>query len=263
VLRRIADRRRRQQEHRLAAVKTRDPLQAPHHVGEVRAEHAAVHVQLVDHHVAQLGEEARPVGVVREDPGVQHVGVGQQHRAALARGPARVDRRVAVIGDRAALQAGFAQQRAQRGFLIARQRLGRKEVERARRRILRQRLEHGQVVTKALARRGRRGDHHVAAGQRVRAGVALMRVQLANAARRERILDARREARRDRHERGRPRGQALVQGDVAEHAAARLPLIEDGRQPAGDGPGLLGLGAEALGRGRAGGRIDRHGALYG
>jgi hypothetical protein len=64
-----------------AAVEARDAHEAPHHVGQVRAEHAAVGVQLVHHHVAQVGEEARPVGVVRQDAGVQHVRVGDEHAA--------------------------------------------------------------------------------------------------------------------------------------------------------------------------------------
>jgi hypothetical protein len=40
------------------------------------AEDAAVDMQLVDHHVAQVGKERRPAGVVGQDTLVQHVRVG-------------------------------------------------------------------------------------------------------------------------------------------------------------------------------------------
>ena len=43
------------------AVEARDAAEAAKHVGDVRAEDAAVRVQLVDDHVAQLLERARPV----------------------------------------------------------------------------------------------------------------------------------------------------------------------------------------------------------
>jgi hypothetical protein len=65
-------------------------IEAADHVGEVRAEDTAVGVELVDDDVAQVGEEARPARVVREDARVEHVGVGDEHAAALAGGAAGV-----------------------------------------------------------------------------------------------------------------------------------------------------------------------------
>ena len=44
----------------LGAVDARDPAQAAQHVGDVRAEHAAVGVGLVDDHPAEVGEEVAP-----------------------------------------------------------------------------------------------------------------------------------------------------------------------------------------------------------
>ena len=43
----------------------------------MRAEDAAVDVRLVDHHDREVGEEVGPRGVVREDPEVEHVGIGE------------------------------------------------------------------------------------------------------------------------------------------------------------------------------------------
>ncbi len=61
------------------------------HVGDVRAEHAAVCVHLVDDHVFQVLEELRPLGVVGEDALVQHVGIGDDDipvvRTALRASP--------------------------------------------------------------------------------------------------------------------------------------------------------------------------------
>ena len=99
-LARVRDRGRREQEPRRGAVHLADPAQPPQDVGHVRAEHAAVHVRLVDDDHGEVGEEVSPGRVVREDPEVQHVGVGEdqvgpppQRRALLARCVAVVDRR--------------------------------------------------------------------------------------------------------------------------------------------------------------------------
>ena len=48
----------------------------------MRAEHAAVGVQFVDHHVAQVLEELRPFGVVGQNALMQHVGIRYHNVAA-------------------------------------------------------------------------------------------------------------------------------------------------------------------------------------
>ncbi len=78
-LARVGDRRRREQEARGGAVQLADPPQPPQHVGDVRAEDAAVDVGLVDHDHREVLEEVAPGGVVGQDPEVQHVRVGQDH----------------------------------------------------------------------------------------------------------------------------------------------------------------------------------------
>ena len=59
------------------AVVRADAAQASQQVGDVGAEDAAQHVQLVDHDVAQAHEEGGPARVVRQDAVVQHLGVGE------------------------------------------------------------------------------------------------------------------------------------------------------------------------------------------
>ena len=88
---RVGDRRGGQQEARLGAVGGGDPAQAAQHVGDVRAEHAAVDVRLVDHDDGEVGEQVGPGAVVGQDADVQHVGVGQ-HDVGAACGSPRAPR---------------------------------------------------------------------------------------------------------------------------------------------------------------------------
>ena len=79
------------------AVERGNAAQAAQHVGQVRAEDAAVGMQLVDHHEAQRAQEARPLGVIGQDAGVQHVGIGDHqttlrtHRGAQRAGSVAVE----------------------------------------------------------------------------------------------------------------------------------------------------------------------------
>ena len=80
--------------------------------------------------------------------------------------------------------------RLQLGELILRERLGRKQIQRAARRVLQDRVQDRRVVAERLARRRRRDDDDVAAGERVLDRLGLMRVELLDAARRERAASA-------------------------------------------------------------------------
>ena len=86
---------------RIAAVKPSDAPQATKHVAQVAAEDAAVGVQLVDDDVAQVFEQTRPARVVRQDAGVQHVGIGQDDVAFFTDGFAGVGRSVTVVSENA------------------------------------------------------------------------------------------------------------------------------------------------------------------
>ena len=152
-LARVRDRCRCEQELRLGVVDPREPPQPPQDVRDVGAEHAAVHVRLVDDDVAQVREDVAPAVVVREDADVEHVGVRQDDVRPLADLPAPLARRVAVV-DRGpqALQPELRE----RAGLVLRERLRRVEVERPRLRLARDRVEHGQVERERLSR-GRAG----------------------------------------------------------------------------------------------------------
>ena len=158
------------------------------------AEHAAICMQLVDHHEAQVLEELRPARMVRQDAGVQHVGVAEHHVRLAADRAARVRWCVPIVGEDTNLELGVAAhelgERVQLGELILSERLGRKEIQRARRRILQDRVEDRRVVAERLARCRRRDGHHVAPAEHVRKRLRLMGVELANPARGERADEA-------------------------------------------------------------------------
>ena len=130
---RVGDRGAGQQKARLGAVDRGDSPQPPQHVANVRAEHAAVDVRFVDDHEREVREQVAPRGVVRKDPDVEHVRVGDHQVAALAdRGPLGA-RRVAVV-DRGADRL-VQPEPVQRAGLVLGERLGRIQIERARPRI--------------------------------------------------------------------------------------------------------------------------------
>src|SRR5205823_9084108 len=75
--------------------------------------------------------------------------------------------------------------------LILRQRLCRKQIQRAARRVLQNRVEHRRVVTEGFSRRCRRDDDDVAMAEGVLDRVRLMRVDLVDAAAAKRACQSR------------------------------------------------------------------------
>ncbi len=165
------------------------------------AEHAPIRVQLVDDDEPQVLEEARPFRMVRQDPRVQHVRVGEDHLRAGADGSPGVLWRVAIVGEDAEVQAGRLvddlRKPIELGQLVLRQRLGREQVEGAGGRLAEDGVEDRDVVAEGLARGRRRRHDHVAPGQRVLDGRRLVRVETRDAPRPHRGnqpgVDARRE----------------------------------------------------------------------
>ena len=125
-LARVGDRGAREQEAGLGAVGAGQPAQATQHVRHVRAEHAAVHVGLVDHDPGEVGQQVAPRAVVGQHPDVQHVRVGEDQVGAPADRPALLARGVAVV-DRVAQPAPADPREPAR--LVLGERLGRVEVE--------------------------------------------------------------------------------------------------------------------------------------
>ncbi len=199
---RIGNRRRRAHEDRVGPVVAADAAQPPQHVREVAAEDPAVGVQLVDDDEAEVLEQAGPLGVMRQDPRVQHVGIRQHHLRPRADGAPGVLRRVAIVGEDTEVEAGRLvedlRQPVELGQLVLRQRLGRKQIQRPRGRIAQDGVQDGDVVAERLAGRRRRGDDHALPRQGVRNSGRLVRVEPGDAAARERLDQARVDAGRHR-----------------------------------------------------------------
>ena len=226
MLLRVANRRRAQDELRVGTVERTHALEPTNHVGQVRAEHAAVGVHFVDDHVAQVFEELRPLGVMRKDGLVQHVGVGHHQVGVQADGLAGVAGRVAVEGVAAQAQVAGAVEFQQVGHLVLRQRLGREQEQRLGL-LLHRRRDHRQRVTQAFAR-GRGRDHHeIPAGAGRVPGLGLVAVELADAARAQRRGQRRRQVAGQRRIAAFARGLDEVAGD---------PVGVLGLQPAGQLP---------------------------
>ena len=86
----------------------------------------------VDHDETQVPQHSRPAGMEGQDAVVQHVRVGEDEAAVVARPVPVGQGGVAVVGRRA---DSAEPQGVQRFELVRGQRLGRREVERARARI--------------------------------------------------------------------------------------------------------------------------------
>ena len=189
VVARVRDRRGGHDELRLRAVVTTDPPEAPEQIGDVAPENAAIRVQLVDHDVTQVLEQRRPLRVVGQDPGMEHVRVRQDEVRAGADGATRVLRRIAVVGEHPELRQLLGEL-LELGELVLRERLRGKQIQNASVRLVQQRLQDRQVVAERLAGRGRCHDDNVVALLDERPRARLMRVQLGDSPRAQGFSDA-------------------------------------------------------------------------
>ena len=63
------------------------------------AKNPPISVELVEDYVPEPSEKAHPLGVVGKDPRVEHVRVGEDHLASLAKGAPSAGWSVAVISE--------------------------------------------------------------------------------------------------------------------------------------------------------------------
>ena len=134
-------------------------------------------MQLVENDEAQVLEELHPLGVMGKDPGVEHVGVRDDDMTGAADRGAHGGRGVAVVRVRLELDVYVLSEPLELAELILGERLRREDVERARGRVLRDRVDDRQVVAQRLAARGRGDDDGVLAGVRGLERVGLVRVK--------------------------------------------------------------------------------------
>jgi hypothetical protein len=146
------------------------------------AEHTTVGVDLVDHHIAQVLEELRPLGVMRQDRLVQHVRIADHDVAMQADRLARITGGIAIEGEGLDAQLAGAVELQQFGHLVLRQRLGREQVQRLGL-SLHRRGDHRQGVAQRFARRRGRHDGHMLAPLGGVPCLDLVRIQLVDATR--------------------------------------------------------------------------------
>ena len=214
-LARVRDRRRGEQQLRVGPVDAREPAEPPNDVRDVRPEHAAVHVRLVEHDVAQIREDVSPPIVVREHADVQHVRVREDDVGATADLAAVLGRRVSVV-DRSP-HAGQSE-RVEGAKLVLRERLRRVEEESAELRIAGERVEHRQVERERLPRCSARRDADVLTSCRCLPERELVRVEGRNG---DRLPHGRCECLRQAGERG---GPFMLDAEVRDLLALEEPL---------------------------------------
>ncbi len=180
-LSRIGNRRRAGDELRRRAVKRRHPPQPAQHVGQMAAKNAPIGVQLVEHDEAQILEQAGPPRMVRQNPRMQHVRVGEHDVPPIANGCTRIGRRVAVVGEHAESAGEPLPQVVQLRELVLRQGLGGEKIKRPRIRILEHLVQHRQVVAERFPRSRRRNHHGIAPGMHGLCGSGLVCIELCHA----------------------------------------------------------------------------------
>jgi len=136
-------------EDRVRPVVPADSPQAAQHAADVGAKHAAIDVQLVEHHKFEPAEEASPGRVPRQNAHMQHVHVREDQAAAIAQIAAVLPGGVAVIGRRE--QARRQAELFEFAKLVLRERFGGEEIERVGGGLLHEAFEHGEVVAEGLA----------------------------------------------------------------------------------------------------------------
>jgi len=98
-------------------------------------------VELVEHDVAQVLEELHPLRVMRKDPGVEHVRVRDDDVTGAADRGAHRGRRVAVVRVGLEVDVDVLREPLELRELVLSERLRGEDVERARRRVLGDRVD--------------------------------------------------------------------------------------------------------------------------
>ncbi len=126
-----------------------DAQEAPEQVHRIRAEYAAVDVDLVHDQQPQFREEVRPTRVLRQHRRVQHVRIGEHNRGVVPQLPPHRGRRVAVVDSgQHIVEAGCVERGAESLELILTERLGGKKQQGPRLGVIQQRFYDGNDIAK-------------------------------------------------------------------------------------------------------------------
>src|SRR6185369_10781783 len=93
----IPDGCRSENELRLCPIKGSHTFQPANDVGDMRAEDPAIGMGFINDDELQVGEEVVPVGMMRQDAGVQHIWIGEHNACVLANGWAVLCGSIAIV----------------------------------------------------------------------------------------------------------------------------------------------------------------------
>ena len=169
--------------------------------------------------------------MVRQDPGVQHIGIAQ-HKLGLRLDASSLRRRRVAVADawgELIAQLFVAGEQFQQALeLILRQRLGGVEVQCSRVAFCGGRFENRQVVAKRFATAGAGDDDEIASRRGGVAGGRLVAIQIADRTPGKQSGDSRRERALRRGEAAGPCGRLLVVRQTATILALQLQATEQG-----------------------------------
>ena len=187
---RVGDGRGAADKRGICAIKRADALQTAQQIGQVGTKNPPVGMDFINDDEFEIFKELHPMRMVGQNALVQHIGIGHHHMPGQAHGGARRRGRVSIVGIGLHVHAHFLNQRIQLRHLVAGERLGGEEIERAGGFILENGVEHGQVVAHGFARSRGRYHHDVPPSHGAFDGVPLVGVQPRDAALAQRGADA-------------------------------------------------------------------------
>ncbi len=115
-------------------VKGSDAIQTTENIGNMRTEHAAVRMRLINDNIFQIGKKISPIGMMRQNPRMEHIGVGKEDAGVLTDGSAVGGSCVAIVDGGIHLGKGSLQGN-QAGELVLGEGFGGEEKEGARLRL--------------------------------------------------------------------------------------------------------------------------------
>ena len=138
-------------------------------------------MDFVDDDVLQVFKQLDPLGMMRQNTGMEHVRVGYDDMPRLPHLPAGGRRRVPVVCKGFNVNVHRFDQLVQLGNLIRRQRLCRKEIQRSRIAVFQNGVQHRQIVAHCFAGSRRRNHADIPALRHAVKRFTLMRIELIHA----------------------------------------------------------------------------------
>ena len=82
----------------MTAVESTKPQQSAKNIGQVTAKDTTIGMDFIYHDVFQIFKELYPFGMMRQNVGMKHIGVGNDNMSGLTYGLAGCSLRIAIVG---------------------------------------------------------------------------------------------------------------------------------------------------------------------